>query len=85
MARTFSAELLHRGIRVNALSPGTIETPIFGKLGLPVEPLKWAEQIPIRRIGTAEEMAKAALFLASSDSSYVLGAELVVDGGKTQV
>ncbi len=85
LARTFSAELLHRGIRVNALSPGTIETPIFGKLGLPVEPLKWAEQIPIRRIGTAEEMAKAALFLASSDSSYVLGAELVVDGGKTQI
>ncbi|MEE8121282.1 MAG: SDR family oxidoreductase [Anaerolineales bacterium] len=85
LARTFSAELLHRGIRVNALSPGTIETPIFGKLGLPVEPLKWAEQIPMKRIGTAEEMAKAALFLASSDSSYVLGAELVVDGGKTQI
>ncbi len=85
LARTFSAELLHRGIRVNALSPGTIETPIFGKLGLPVEPLKWSEQIPMRRIGTAEEMAKAALFLASSDSSYVLGAELVVDGGKTQI
>jgi len=85
LARTFSAELLHRGIRVNALSPGTIETPIFGKLGLPVEPLKWAEHIPIKRIGTAEEMAKAALFLASSDSSYVLGAELVVDGGKSQI
>ncbi len=85
LARTFSAELLHRGIRVNALSPGTIETPIFGKLGLPVEPLKWAEQIPMKRIGTAEEMAKAALFLASSDSSYVLGSELVVDGGKTQI
>ena len=85
LARTFSAELLHRGIRVNALSPGNIETPIFGKLGLPVEPQKWAEQIPIKRIGTAEEMAKAALFLASSDSSYVLGAELVVDGGKSQI
>ncbi len=75
----------HRGIRVNALSPGTIETPIFGKLGLPVETAEWAESIPIKRIGTAEEMAKAALFLASSDSSYVLGAELVVDGGKTQI
>ncbi len=85
LARTFSAELLHRGIRVNALSPGAIETPILGKLGLPVEPLKWAEQIPIKRIGTAEEMAKAALFLASSDSSYVLGVELVVDGGKSQI
>ena len=85
LARTFSAELLHRGIRVNALSPGTIETPIFGKLGLPVETEKWAELIPVKRIGTAEEMAKAALFLASNDSSYVLGAELVVDGGKTQI
>jgi len=85
LARTFAAELLHRGIRVNALSPGTIETPIFGKLGLPVETAEWAESIPIKRIGTAEEMAKAALFLASSDSSYVLGAELVVDGGKTQI
>jgi NAD(P)-dependent dehydrogenase (short-subunit alcohol dehydrogenase family) len=85
LARTFSAELLHRGIRVNALSVGTIETPIFGKLGLVVEPQKWAEQIPIKRIGTAEEMAKAALFLASTDSSYVVGAELVADGGRSQI
>ena len=85
LARTFSAELLHRGIRVNALSPGSIETPIFGKLGLPVEPHKWAEQIPIKRIGAAEEMAKAALFLASTDSSYVVGAELVADGGRSQI
>ena len=50
-----------------------------------METAEWAESIPIKRIGTAEEMAKAALFLASSDSSYVLGAELVVDGGKTQI
>ncbi len=85
MARTFSAELLHRDIRVNALSVGTIETPIFGKLGLPVEPEKWAEQIPMKRIGTADEVAKAALFLASNDSSYVVGTELVVDGGKSQI
>ena len=85
LARTFSAELLPSGIRVNALSPGAIETPIFGKLGLPVEPLKWAEQIPMKRIGTAEEMAKAALFLASSDSSYIAGAELVADGGRSQI
>ncbi len=70
---------------MNALSPGNIETPMFGKLGLPVERQKWAEQIPIKRIGTAEEMAKAALFLASSDSSYAIGAELVVDGGKSQI
>ena len=85
LARTFSAELLPRGIRVNALSPGSIETPIFEKLGLPVEPEKWAEHIPMKRIGRAEEMAKAALFLASDDSSYMAGAELVIDGGKAQI
>jgi NAD(P)-dependent dehydrogenase (short-subunit alcohol dehydrogenase family) len=85
LARTFSAELLHRRIRVNALSPGNIETPIFEKLGLPVEPQKWAEGIPMKRIGRAEEMAKAALFLASDDSSYMAGAELVIDGGKAQI
>ena len=85
LARTFSAELLHREIRVNALSVGTIETPIFRKLGLPVEPDKWAEQIPMKRIGTADEVARAALFLASNDSSYVVGTELVVDGGRTQI
>ena len=86
LARTFSAELLHRGIRVNALSPGAIETPILGKLGLSEEILESIpETIPIRRIGTAEEMAKAALFLASKDSSYVVGAELVADGGRSQI
>ena len=86
LARTFSAELLHRGIRVNALSPGAIETPILGKLGLSEEILESIpETIPIKRIGTAEEMAKAALFLASKDSSYVVGAELVADGGRSQI
>ncbi len=86
LARTFSAELLHRGIRVNALSPGAIETPILGKLGLSKEILESIpETIPIKRIGTAEEMAKAALFLASTDSSYVVGAELVADGGRSQI
>ncbi len=86
LARTFSAELLHRGIRVYALSPGAIETPILGKLGLSEEILESIpETIPIKRIGTAEEMAKAALFLASKDSSYVVGAELVADGGRSQI
>ncbi len=85
LARTLSAELLPRGIRVNALSPGSVETPIFGKLGLPLEPEKWAEYIPMKRHGRAEELAKAALFLASDDSSYMAGAELVIDGGKAQI
>ena len=90
LARSFSAELLPRGIRVNALSPGPIETPIFGRMGLPEEAMdgiaaKMTEMLPIKRFGKPEEMAKAALFLASSDSSYVVGAELVADGGLSQL
>ena len=90
LARSFSAELLPRGIRVNALSPGPIETPIFGRMGLPEEAMdgiaaKMTEMIPIKRFGKPEEMAKAALFLASSDSSYVVGSELVADGGMSQL
>ncbi len=86
LARTLSAELLPRGIRANALAPGAIETPIFDKLGLSQEDLHgMAEQNPMKRVGRADEMAKAALFLASSDSSYVAGTELVVDGGITQI
>ena len=90
LARSFSAELLPRGIRVNALSPGPIETPIFGRMGLPQEAVDGiAEQIsamtPIKRFGQPNEMAKAALFLASPDSSYVVGSELVADGGMSQL
>ena len=90
LARSFSAELLPRGIRVNALSPGPIETPIFGRMGLPPEAMdgiaaQMTEMIPIKRFGKPEEMAKAALFLASSDSSYVVGSELVADGGLSQL
>ena len=90
LARSFSAELLPRGIRVNVLSPGAIQTPIFEKMGIPKEAVEEfgkniTSQIPVKRIGTAEEMAKAALFLASSDSSYVVGAELIADGGMTQI
>lgn len=90
LARSFSAELLPRGIRVNALSPGPIETPIFGRMGLPQEAMngiaeQMTEMIPIKRFGKPEEMAKAALFLASSDSSYVVGSELVADGGLSQL
>jgi NAD(P)-dependent dehydrogenase (short-subunit alcohol dehydrogenase family) len=90
LAKTLSAELLGRGIRVNALSPGAISTPIYGKLGLPAEAVeKMASeiqnQVPMKRFGEAEEIAKAALFLASSDSSYFVGNELIVDGGLAQL
>lgn len=90
LARTFSAELVDRGIRVNAISPGPIETPIFGKMVLPPEvAAKMGEgiinRVPMKRMGQPEEMATAILFLASSDSSYVLGAELFADGGMGQI
>lgn len=90
LARSFSADLLPRGVRVNALSPGPILTPIFDRLGMPKEQLEevaqtFVEQNPMKRFGTAEEMAQAALFLASPASSYMAGAELVADGGFSQL
>jgi len=90
LARGFSADLLERGIRVNVLSPGPIETPIFDRLGMPQENVDGmkeylASSVPVKRMGTAEEMAKGFLFLASDDSSYMLGGEIVLDGGFGQI
>lgn len=89
MVRVAAAELGPRNIRINALCPGAIETPLWGKLGLPPEVLQAAgegitAQIPLSRWGKVEEMARAALFLACNDSSYMNGAELQVDGGFRQ-
>jgi NAD(P)-dependent dehydrogenase (short-subunit alcohol dehydrogenase family) len=89
-ARTLSAELIDRGIRVNTVSPGPVETPLFGKTELPPEAIgEMGETIlstvPIKRMAQAEEIAKTILFLASPDSSYFLGAELFVDGGMSQI
>jgi NAD(P)-dependent dehydrogenase (short-subunit alcohol dehydrogenase family) len=89
LARVAAAELGPRRIRVNALCPGAIETPLWGKLGLPAATLQAAgaaitAQIPLGRWGSAAEVAQAALFLASSDSSYLNGTELCVDGGLRQ-
>lgn len=89
-ARTAATELVPRGIRVNTVAPGPIETPIFGKTGLPKEHMdEFAKQItqavPMKRFGKPEEVAGAVAFLASSDSSYITGVELNVDGGMGQL
>jgi len=90
LARSLSAELAPQGVRVNVVSPGPIETPIFGKLGLPDAAVKaWADEItakvPLGRFGQPHEVAKAVLFLASDDSSYMLGENILVDGGMATV
>jgi len=83
--RTIAAELVERGIRVNVVSPGPIETPIFDRMMTPeqVAELKvaWAARNPMKRFGTTDEVAVAVLFLASDDASYVTGVDLLVDGG----
>ncbi|WP_424192544.1 SDR family oxidoreductase [Ampullimonas aquatilis] len=90
LARSLSAELIGRGVRVNSISPGPIETPIFGKLGLPSEAVgQMAEQIksgiPAGRFGQADEIAKLAVFLASDESSYIVGEDFLIDGGSATI
>lgn len=86
LARTLSGELKNRSIRVNGLSPGPTETPALGKLGLESAAEAALRQeirdlVPIGRLGTPLELAKAAVFLASDESGFVVGTELLVDGG----
>ncbi|MGW2960786.1 SDR family NAD(P)-dependent oxidoreductase [Streptomyces sp. NPDC001220] len=90
LARTWAAELSERGIRVNAISPGPIETPGIRGLDSPSDGEKQladsiSEEIPLGRIGRPSEVAAAAVFLASEQSSFTTGAELFVDGGLVQV
>jgi NAD(P)-dependent dehydrogenase (short-subunit alcohol dehydrogenase family) len=90
LARTLSAELVGRNVRVNAISPGPVTTPILARMGMPAEVLEQtrrslASQVPMKRFGRPEEIAKTALFLASSDSSFLLGTEIIADGGMTQL
>ncbi len=88
LVRNAAAELAPRGIRVNAVSPGPIETPIFAKTGMPAEALDQMAagiqgQVALGRFGQSEEVANVALFLASDESSFVTGQEYAVDGGIT--
>ena len=89
LARTLSTELGPRGIRVNAVSPGPIRTPIFGKTGLPEEAVADFERtvegrVTLGRFGRPEEVAEAVLYLSTEASSFLVGSELVVDGGLLQ-
>lgn len=86
LARTLGAELIGRGIRVNTITIGPIDTPIFSKMGLPQEVLQGfaatvSSRLPMKRFGNPDEIAKVALFLASSDLSFMTGSEITADGG----
>ena len=90
LGRTLAAELSPRGIRVNVVSPGLIETPLVGKLGLSQDDVEAfgaqiVQQTPLGRVGKPEEIAATAAFLASDEASYFTGADLVADGGLIQV
>lgn len=90
LTKIFAAELVGRNIRVNAVSPGPIETPINDRTDMPEEAKKEMmsgiiAQVPMKRIGTAEEVAKTVAFLASDDSSFITGVEIDVDGGMSQL
>ncbi len=86
LAKTLSAELLARGVRVNVTSPGPVTTPLYGKLGIAADALAdTAEQIraqvPLGRFGEPTEIAATVLHLASPESAFIVGTEIIADGG----
>jgi len=90
LAKTLSAELLPRGIRVNVVSPGPVATPIYEKLGLDPEKLEKTAasiqaQVPLGRFGTPQEIAATVLHLAARESAFIVGTEIIVDGGMSQL
>lgn len=90
LARTLSGELISRGIRVNAVSPGPTSTPLYSKLGLSEADLKTVaasiqSQVPAGRFGKPGEIAHAIVFLASDESAFTVGSELLIDGGMSNL
>ena len=90
LARTLAVELKDAGVRVNTIAPGPVQTPIYGKLGMDEASLGEMaagiqSQIPLGRFGKPEEIAGAAVFLASDESSFMLGEEITIDGGWSRV
>ena len=84
-ARSWIADLKGRGIRINVMSPGTVETPGLSNLMAAEQKAEAVALVPLGRIGTPDDLGKAAVFLASDDSAYITGIELFVDGGAAQI
>jgi len=90
LAKTLSAELLPRGARVNVVSPGPVTTPLYGKLGLDAATLQATAaaiqgQVPLGRFGTPDEIASTVLHLSAKESAFIVGSELIVDGGMSNL
>lgn len=90
LAKTLSSELLPRGVRVNVVSPGPVRTPLYGKLGMDAATLEATAtqilgQIPLGRFGTPEEIAATVLHLSSPESAFIVGTEIIADGGMSQL
>ncbi|MDM0108281.1 SDR family oxidoreductase [Variovorax sp. J22R24] len=90
LAKTLSAELLPLGARVNVVSPGPVQTPLYGKLGLDSATLEATAaqiqaQVPLGRFGTPDEIASTVLHLSAPESAFIVGTEIIVDGGMSQL
>ncbi|HYS66786.1 MAG TPA: SDR family oxidoreductase, partial [Paraburkholderia sp.] len=90
LAKTLSSELLPQGVRVNVVSPGPVQTPLYGKLGLDAAALEATaaqilSQVPVGRFGTPEEIASTVLHLAAPESAFIVGTEIIADGGMSQL
>lgn len=90
LAKTLSSELVGSGVRINVVSPGPVTTPLYGRLGLPEAQLSdmaagIQQQIPLKRFGTPDEVASAVLYLSSPQAAFIVGTELIVDGGMSQL